>query len=249
MASLEKSIRIREGDCPSFIIAGPQGSGKTHFTRLLMEHFTRLGTFDRVIVMTATPYDRDLLISTHNNLYQIELSEQNIEAVVEYQELVRSEGAHQSCLLVLDDWTALIRPQAKVFKKLASYSRHLDLSVIYVVQNITNNVPTAIRGSCKYWALFGNLSESELNMISEFFPDTCRFRGQFAAFLQAYREMPPERFRFVWMSRDHDGDVHFCSPCKDDVLTIKPTPQRRRRLTRHELARMRVRASIAQPRN
>lgn len=239
MASLENKIRFGHLDYPSFIVAGPQGSGKTHYARLLMEHFTRMAVFQKIIVMTATPYDRDLLITSHTNLVQMDLSVENIEAVVEFQEMVRQEGGRYPCLLVLDDWTALIPPSAKVFKKLASFSRHLELSVLYVVQNITNNVPTPIRNACKYWSLFGNLSDSELGMIAEYFPDTSSYRGNLAGFLRAYRDVPPMRFRFVFMSRDFDGDVFFCAPCKDDVLAIKPLPKRRVR-TRHDVARARI---------
>lgn len=225
---------------PSFIVAGSQASGKTHFARLLMEHVTAHDYYDRICVLTATPYDRDLLIESHDSLCQVPLTVANIEALIEYQEELRTLGIPRSMLIVLDDWTAQIPASAPIFKTLASYSRHLYISVIYIVQNIVSNVPTAIRSNAQFWFAFGQLADNDLNVFTSHFPDSSRYRGNLPLFAREYRSLPRRRYQFLFLSRDIDGDCFFIQPTKD-VFALVPIQRPRTQRTALQRARARAR--------
>lgn len=217
--------RFRPHECPSWIIAGSQNSGKTFFVRKLVREIHK--HYNQVVVISGTPYNNfifdDIGIPNLVTLSFSEIGEDGLpvnngseylKRIFTFQNQSRMEGLNYKTLLILEDFTAYVTIKDKTYKELASFSRHIGLSVIYITQGLSNNIPTAVRNNSANWVIFNGLSKPELEGISNYFPAHCKYNTSgFSTFYYDYNIKTSKRFSFFVMLRNEmDNNLIFCRP-------------------------------------
>lgn len=219
--------RFKPETCGSWIIAGCQNSGKTFFTRQLVKKIHK--HYNQVVLISGTPYNNDMFdgmgIPSLTCLSFEEIGEDGLpvnrgseylQKLFTYQNQCKMQGVDYRTLLILEDFTAYIMPKDKTYKQIASFSRHIGLSVIYICQGVSNNIPTAIRNNCANWVIFNGLSRNELEGISAYFPARCKYNTLgFSSFYYDYNTLSAKRYSFFVMLRNEmDNNLIFCQPLK-----------------------------------
>jgi uncharacterized C2H2 Zn-finger protein len=148
------------------IIAGRKGSGKTHLTiKLLKSPRAWLGVYDSIKIISPTFPLQPVwgAISPEGVTVHLQFSVDVITELMEKQTADRSK----SVLLILDDLGEDVHrcPGAKaVFHKLIANSRHLNISIVWLCQKLTQS-PTYARTNCDNFITFSSLATRERDCL------------------------------------------------------------------------------------
>ena len=138
---------------------GRKGSGKT---TLCIQHLTHefRGVYDKVILISPTVQNQGAWEKI--DLSTIELYEGIDDRILSALLAERSENYKDSkCLVICDDLGEdLRRCNIKILNKLISNSRHLQLSMLFLHQKVTQMHPV-VRVNCDTFAVFSSNSHAE----------------------------------------------------------------------------------------
>lgn len=216
--------RFHPERCPSFILAGSQGTGKTHFCRQLVRKIHKY--YNQTVLISGTPYNShvfdDLGIPNLTTLAFEELDDEGeavnngpeyLKRIFRFQNECKKNGVDYRTLLILEDFTNYISVKDKTYKALASFSRHIGLSVIYICQGVSNNIPTAVRNNSQVWVVFNGFSKPELEGISGYFPTGCKYSlSGFSTFYYDYTKKSKPYSFFVLLRNETKDNLIFCRP-------------------------------------
>lgn len=161
----------------SMIITGKTKSGKTYFTKSLIDKAH--SQFDYIFIYSSTADisgDFDEFEKKHRKKTMI-ITDEN-----EFLELLNDENFNEqilndknlSKLIIIDDFIGFIDLHAnKKFDSLASRGRHLNISVMYLTQHIFAMTP-CIRLNCDY--IF--LTKTSDNNIKQLYDLSCGFANK-----------------------------------------------------------------------
>jgi hypothetical protein len=153
-----KKIKINQIDDITFpshhLVCGPTMSGKSLLVRwMIYKRFHK--KFDAIYVLSGSMFNEDYDFVPEdykcNNVVEMNLL---ITGILKTQEEIKRSGeVLPSILIILDDIVGVIDRSSKMditpFELLYSRGRHLNISVIAIIQNITLLTPT-IRLNAKY---------------------------------------------------------------------------------------------------
>lgn len=154
----------------SCMLIGGQGSGKTHFTKNYIRHCHK--SYTKVLILTGTMFNEEYndLMELDNIIIQ-EFSIVGLTDLVNFQIESKKNKKNISWLVVLDDFVSVFdelkKTDRSVFTKLASLSRHLNMSVIYLVQRCSGIIPTSLRQNIYNYVLFQGLPHGELRCMHD----------------------------------------------------------------------------------
>lgn len=228
MANLARNVGL---DYNALLI-GLTGSGKSYFTALMV--MSRVNEYDRIVLMTSKTADNILYrIGAGNKKFcYIDYSVVVLEQIWEMLVQCRNVGRPMKILLVLDDILGnldlksssktFVGPDGKkknIWQLLASQSRHMGLTVWFLLQTLTTSVIPAIRLNSRYHFYFSGLNVSQLKACYEYLPGTSNYEN-FEDFKRDYshytRAIP---YAFVFNDRsitNRDKNLFFCNPIKYD---------------------------------
>jgi hypothetical protein len=144
------------------IFCGRKGSGKTQLlVKLLRDKEGYRHVYDEVLIVSPTFRLQDVWnrVSPEGITVYEAFSEEILEKIYTEQK------PHVKSLLILDDnGEDLRRINQQVFNKLISNSRHLNLSVICLLQKLTQ-APTILRSNTDCFAVFAACSTREQDVL------------------------------------------------------------------------------------
>lgn len=216
--------RFHPENCPSWILAGSQRSGKTTFCRKLVREIHKY--YNQVILISGTPYNNhifnDIGIPNLTTLSFEEVDDEGeainrgpeyLKKIFQFQNGCKKDGVDYRTLLIMEDFTNYISVKDKTYKALASFSRHIGLSVIYICQTVSSNIPTCIRNNAQIWVVFSGLAKPELEGISGYFPAGSKYNfSGFSSFHYDYNIKSKPFSFFVMLRNETKDNLIFCRP-------------------------------------
>ena len=162
----------------NIIICGITNSQKTTIALHILKNNYK--NFNRILVATTTDEDYKKILDKDKII--INPSIDNIEDILKYQ----NRHKKTKTLLILDDLIGSVNMgRNKIFDRIATTSRHMNLSVIFIVQHI-NSISPIIRNNSKY--LF--VTHVKLNNLEKLYEMIDGFENfnDFKAFYKQYNE-------------------------------------------------------------
>ncbi len=175
-AVIDRSFNPYKLDFPSnVIICGVTNSQKTTVALHILRNNYK--NFNRILVATTTDDDYKKILDKDKIIMNPKI--ENIEDILKYQ----NRHKKTKTLLILDDLIGSVNMgRNNIFDRIASTSRHMNLSVIFIVQHITS-ISTVIRNNSKY--LF--VTHVKLNNLQKLYEMVDGF-DNFNEFKEFYKE-------------------------------------------------------------
>jgi Cdc6-like AAA superfamily ATPase len=146
------------------IFAGKKGSGKTQLlVKLLRDKHGYRGVYDEVIIVSPTFHLQKVwnTIAKEGVTVYNEFSTEILEKI--YSE--KQNKTHIQTLIILDDnGDDLKRINQPIFQKMVSNSRHLNISMVVLLQKITQ-APTHLRSNSDSYVVFSACSTREIDQL------------------------------------------------------------------------------------
>jgi hypothetical protein len=144
------------------LFCGRKGSGKTQLClKILKDKDGWRNVYQEIIIVSPTFKLQPCwqTISGEGITIYENFSEEVLEKIYNEQQ------PHVNSLLILDDnGEDLRRVNQKVFNKLVSNSRHLNISIVSLLQKISQS-PTVLRSNCDTFAVFSACSQREQEIL------------------------------------------------------------------------------------
>ena len=199
------------------LIVAKKGSGKSHLLlRFLLDPHAYYKKYDRIVFISPT-------FKTQYDSLWCALASKNIQVYEELstsllEKITRDQNNTDTNVLVISDdegeaWRHL---DPSVLNSFISNSRHLRVSMVYLLQKITQ-VPTVVRANADCFIVFAACSELELNAL---YKEVSTVDKQ--TFLSVVRHVTSEPYAFLCISMQH-GKIEFFANCQHrlDMLRIK----------------------------
>jgi hypothetical protein len=144
------------------VLVGRKGSGKTNLClRILKDNDGWRNAYQEIIIISPTfklqPCWQS--ISGEGITVYESFSEETLDKIYKEQQ------PHVNSLLICDDnGEDLRRVNQKVFNKLIANSRHLNCSVVALLQKLSQ-APTVLRSNCDVFAVFAACSQREQDIL------------------------------------------------------------------------------------
>jgi len=136
-------------ELPSLIVvAGQTRTGKSNLVRLLITQACRNGQVNRVIVLCPTAdMSKDYYYIKNKKYVKTDPTkmEEWIKQIYKEQVDLKKQGVSYKTLLILDDVMGHISFGDDIWKQIAGQSRHSELSIIMVLQNISSSIPPPVK--------------------------------------------------------------------------------------------------------
>jgi len=162
-------------DRPSvYVIAGPQGSGKSSFVESIMTKGGEAKVFRKVfdLVFYSTP--EEVMSSTDNHPFSQhpkervfhDLSAETFESILEQALAVKDAGGN-SCL-ILDDWSEELKTKRveHTLRKLIHKHRHYHLQIIITLLTL-KSLPKSLRSMIDAYIIFRPKSMIEIQSFAD----------------------------------------------------------------------------------
>lgn len=217
------------------IVCAPQKSGKTYFIKKMFEKYYSF--YDGIFV--CTPHDDNPLLkikvpdpqNPKKLVYatkHLKCDDDEVASFVQLCHEGRQQGIDFKIMIIFDDYLGFLTLKGKksaYITKLASSSRHMKISTIWITQSWTDNLSTALKASCRHLFLMPRLPESQIESISGILPQ-CEF-SNYQQFYNEYKKLTGS-YNFIYINKNGDTKkaVYFCSALENG-----------RRFRFHELCR------------
>lgn len=178
MNSLSKFIKT-----PSLnVFLGQSGTGKTHYMLHLIQSLK--SRFDYCVIFSPTLFNNPNLDNLTDDKVKFSSFDKNkLLKLFEYQE----KHKNKKCLLILDDCIGCLNIYDPIFDKLASSSRHYNITTFITAQYLLKVSPI-LRQNCFYLHIFKNKNARNLKILFEEFGSEFNKIDEFKAFLSANTE-------------------------------------------------------------
>lgn len=141
----QKENKIMLNKFPTqILVCGPTEAGKTNAVKHIVRSIAH--KFQYIIVYCPTAKlnkDYDFL----PNKYICDYSKGHLEGIIAKQNEYKAKGKDYHCLIIFDDIVGTIKTHNNsIFDQLATSSRHSNISLIYITQQVTK-ISTTIRNN------------------------------------------------------------------------------------------------------
>ena len=180
-------------------IVGPTGSGKTQFTKKLIHHKAYM-----------FPKEPPIKIMYCYNIYQDAFEDLERVGVALHQGLPTEEFLHefttvdQHTLIVLDDLMKQVIQSKHAESWFTQKSHHLNMSVVFISQNLFCKNTKTISLNCHYLVLFRNFRDGQqINCLArQIYPKNSQ------QFLTAYQDATSKAYGYLLIDLSpHSNDI------------------------------------------
>jgi hypothetical protein len=220
---------------PNIMAVGPQGVGKSVWLAAFLDKYYAM--YDKIYYFCPTMWD---FKKRYPNLVKVSsFNEKTLGVFVEGMSTL-TQNYHKAriaakktggkppkkkrYLLIMDDFLGCIRTtNHPVFRKLASHSRHFNLTCIYLVQYFSASIHVGLRKQMNYYFVFDGLTASDWEHITGCLPVSCEYRGN-AGKLEmdiAEANMPPYSFVGI-KTRGKQAGIEFFKPIVNGRFKLIP---------------------------
>jgi GTPase SAR1 family protein len=165
------------------IFYGKPRSGKTYLMKRIIEDLSRRRQYDKIIIISPTAFTGQWDNIDTRYLWD-ELDEVRIYKIIDLQKTRADRGEEHRLLLVLDDCVGSANFRSNLFRRLATSSRHYNMSIMLSSQHL-KCVPPVLRTCCDYSFIFHNSNKNDIDAVYNEL--TCAFFDNvniFKAYLQ-----------------------------------------------------------------
>lgn len=184
------------------LVCGPTEAGKTNAVKQIVKSIAH--KFHYIIVFCPTARlnrDYDFLPKSYICDYSREL----LEAIIEKQNQYKEKGKDIHCLLIFDDIVGRVKTHNnELFDQLATSSRHSNISLIYITQQVTK-ISTTIRNNVQ------TVLATEMNKLeAETIYERCKCIATKAEFLDIISEkVNKTKYQFICLQNSRYSLVKF----------------------------------------
>jgi hypothetical protein len=220
---------------PNIMMVAPQGSGKSVLLDAFMKKYGHM--YDKMYYFCPTMWD---FRKKYPNLVKVSsFNEKTLSAFVDGMSTL-TQNYHKAriaakksgdrppkkkrYLLIMDDFLGCIKTtNHPVFRKLASHSRHFNLTCIYLVQYFSASIHVGLRKQMNYYFVFDGLTESDWEHITGCLPVSCEYRGNASKLEADLAEMNMPPYSFVGIkTRGKDAGIEFFKPIVNGRFKLVP---------------------------
>ena len=183
------------------LVCGKSGSGKTlSVINLLTNPKLLKGAFDYVLFFSGIHPDKEMIkgLNLKDDCIKVDFEEEDVKKILDKMQASCKKSSGDlskvpSVLFFFDDILANKNfLKSNTLVKLATTSRHYNISVIYLTQYY-KRLPPVVRTNCSYFIVFGSCL-SELEKMAE---ELCPPNMSKKEFLKIAKHATKEKFQFL----------------------------------------------------
>ena len=152
----------------NILFCGMTNSGKTYCFRQLYTLYWKKQIKLTYVISTTAEYSGDYktIVKDRYILSDMSLANGKIAEIRRFCESQRKKGKNYPVMLVIDDCLGVINFNTPEFANLFAISRHINLTIVLMMQNLTKFMQPALRNNLSY-IYINKLSDSNLKCLYE----------------------------------------------------------------------------------